>query len=379
MTFWPTELDLQTAAALSMAAASLCGLLFYYLFFFLRPGIQKKKTPGDDMQWPAVSVVICARNEEHNIMENLPRILEQDYPQFEVVVVNDDSWDQTGDELSNFQQVYGHLKVVTVEEHVQRRPGKKFPLTLGIKKASHELLIFTDADCLPESNQWLRHMVAGFQNGKEVVLGLSPAKPAKGLVNALVRFETMLTAMFYAGFALAGFPYMGVGRNLSYTRSAYDAVGGFKKHYHIMSGDDDLLVRDIAQKKNTAVVVHPDALMWTSGPESWLRWWRQKRRHYSTASHYRWGSRLMLGLYPLLLTTWLVVVIYLFTYENTLYIASTLLATKVMAQLVIFRLSFRVLKDKYIWAWSPLLEVLLLANQLALLVAGLFSKQKKWK
>ncbi|TVR38488.1 MAG: glycosyltransferase [Cryomorphaceae bacterium] len=379
MTFWPTELDLQTAAALLLAIASLCGLFFYYLFFFLRPGIQKRMTPADRMDWPAVSVVICAHNEEQNIIANLPRILEQDYPQFEVVVVNDDSWDQTGDELLNFQQVYSHLKVVTVEEHVQRRPGKKFPLTLGIKKASHELLIFTDADCVPESNQWLRHMAAGFQSGKEVVLGMSPAKPAKGLVNALVRFETLLTAMFYSGFALAGFPYMGVGRNLGYTRSAYDVVGGFKKHYHIMSGDDDLLVRDIARKKNTAVIVHPDALMWTSGPDSWLRWWRQKRRHYSTATHYRWGSRLMLGLYPLFLTTWLVAVIYLFTCENTQYIASVLLATKVMTQLVIFRLSFRVLKDKYIWAWSPLLEVVLLANQFALLVAALFSKQKKWK
>jgi cellulose synthase/poly-beta-1,6-N-acetylglucosamine synthase-like glycosyltransferase len=363
---------------LIVTAVALVGLLFYYLFFFLRLAISKEGNAENEEMIP-VSVIICARNEAGNIIKNLPYILKQDYPEFEVIVVNDSSWDGTDDELREIQVTHPNLQVVTIGEDIQRRPGKKFPLTLGIKKARNELLVFTDADCRPESSQWLKQMVSGFSGGKDVVIGVSPFLPAPGVLNALARFENLLTGTFYLSFALAGFPYMGVGRNLAYRRSAYDRVGGFKTHYHIISGDDDLLVRDMASKGNTSVVLNHQALMWSEAALSWKNWWRQKRRHYSTSAHYRTGTKLMLGLYPMMVVVFFVGAIALLVYENLQHISLAMLGLKIVAQLAIFRGAFRVQKDRWIWLFSPVFELLLVINQLALMLAAVFSKQRKWE
>lgn len=366
---------------LAVALVSLVGLLFYYLFFFLRVAISKSRhaepLPADSL--PAVSVIICARNEVDNIMEHLPKILKQNYPNFEVIVVNDVSWDGTADELAEMQKTNSHLQVVEIGEHIQHRPGKKFPLTLGIKKAKHQHLVFTDADCIPAGEDWLVHLVSSFGDSKEIVLAPAPLLPTKGLLNALSRFETLLTGSFFLSFALAGIPYMGVGRNLAYRRAAYDRVGGFKKHYHIMSGDDDLFVQDAANRENVAVCLNRQALVYSHSAKTWNAWWLQKRRHYSTAPHYRKSIKLLLALYPFFLGVFLMASIWLLVYEKTRPIAMALIGLKLMSQIVIFRLVFSVQSDRWLWLFSPFLEVLLLANQLFLTIVGWVSKKSRWK
>lgn len=372
------SLHLSEFILLIVTAVALAVLLFYYLFFFLRLAIATERNAHVDELLP-VSVIICARNEAGNIISNLPQILKQDYPDFEVIVVNDSSWDGTDDELREMQVTNLNLQVVTIGEDIQRRPGKKFPLTLGIKKAKNELLVFTDADCRPESDQWLKQMALGFSGGNDVVIGISPFIPVSGLLNALARFENLLTGAFYLSFALAGFPYMGVGRNLAYRRAAYNKVGGFKTHYHIISGDDDLLVRDMARKGNTSVVLNEQALMWSEAAPSWKKWWRQKKRHYSTSGHYRAGTKVLLGLYPAMVVVFFVGVIALLVYENLQHISLAMLGLKIVTQLAIFRGAFRVQKDRWIWLFSPVFELLLVLNQLALMLAAVFSKQRKWE
>lgn len=363
------------------AVVSLMGLLFYYFFFFLRVGVSKSRhaRPLTEDALPPVSVIICARNEVDNIIEHLPKILKQNYPNFEVVVVNDVSWDGTGDELAEMQKTNSHLQVVEIGEHIQHRPGKKFPLTLGIKKAVHEHLVFTDADCIPAGEDWLRHLASSFGDSKEIIVAPAPLLPTKGLLNAISRFETYLTGTFFLSFALAGVPYMGVGRNLAYRRAAYDRVGGFKKHYHIMSGDDDLFVQEAANIKNVGVCLNREALVYSQSAKTWQAWWRQKRRHYSTAPHYRSSIKLLLALYPLFLGVFLMASIWLLVYENTQPIAMGLIALKMMLQIVIFRLVFSVQNDRWLWLFSPFLEVILLANQLSLTIVGWVSKQSRWK
>lgn len=362
-----------------IGGASSLAILFYYFYFFIR--IALHKTPDVvSGNLPPVSVIICARNEEQNIIDLLPRVLNQQYAApFEVVVVNDGSWDGTGDELKELAKTHAQLQLVTIEEHIQHRSGKKFALTLGIKKARYNHFVLTDADCYPISEQWLSHMAAGFAQGKQIVLGAGTYAASSGLLNALIRYESYLTGTFFLSFALAGLPYMGVGRNLAYTREAYEKVGGFKKHYHIASGDDDLFVRDAATAKNTSICLHPDALVVSHPAQSWTEWWWQKKRHYTTAPHYKMVVKTLLALYPLAVLLFLVAAIGLLVYENSRHIALVGLGAKIMFQLIIFRLTFAVQNDRLLWLMSPVLEVILLFNQAIAAILGLFVKQSRWK
>ncbi|MBI3232587.1 MAG: glycosyltransferase [Bacteroidetes bacterium] len=237
----------------------------YHLLMFSKLALYKpyKGKPLDNNQ--PVSVIIAARNEYLNLEKHLPSILEQDYPNYEVIVVNDCSWDQTAVLLERLQSQYPHLHIVTIHEQEKYPTGKKFAVTLGIKAAQNELLVFTDADCKPQSRKWLSLMASNFSHQKQIVLGYSPYSKQSGVLNMFIRFETMLTAMFYFSYALIKDAYMGVGRNLAYKRSLFFSVKGFASHNHIISGDDDLFVNETSTPSNVAIELRKDSFM-TSEP-----------------------------------------------------------------------------------------------------------------
>src|SRR5690606_27730585 len=189
--------------------------LYYILFVYSKLALHKVKSFQESTTIPPLSVIICAHNEEKNLKQFLPSILNQDYPDFEVIVVNDYSTDETKWILEDFKRKYAHLHVVDIKEHIRLKNSKKFALTLGIKAAKHEVLIMTDADCEPQSNQWLKEIAGAYAEGKEIVLGYSPYFKRTGFLNKLIRFETAHTAMSYLSYALKRDAYMGDGRNLS--------------------------------------------------------------------------------------------------------------------------------------------------------------------
>lgn len=274
--------------------------LYYYFGVFFKV-VQKKnsvakKTISEDQ--PPVSVVICARNEEENLQRFLPKILEQKYPNFEVVVVNDCSADNSDMVLENLQKQYPHLKVTTIKADEKFSHTKKLALTVGIKAAKHEWLLLTDADCVPHGDMWLATMAENFNGNAEVVLGYGGYLSEKGLLNKFIRMDTMQIAMSYLGLALLGRPYMGVGRNLAYKRSLFFKNRGFASHSHVESGDDDLFVREVACKGNTRVEFRTNAQMLSVPNKSYVNWLRQKRRHTSTSRFYSTSVKIRLGLEP---------------------------------------------------------------------------------
>ncbi|WP_457127980.1 glycosyltransferase [Mucilaginibacter sp. HD30] len=268
----------------------------YYLVAKQRSLTTYKPTAAlPDAKLP-VSVIISARNEEKNLKENLPAILQQDYPNFEVVVVNDCSSDDSDLVLQDLQKRYPHLKVVTKTEHVRFKTGKKFALTLGIKAAAHEHLLFTDADCSPVSKNWITYMAGKFVDPQiQIVLGYSPYIESKSLLNSIIRFETLKTAINYLSAALNNNAYMGIGRNLAYTKTLFFASKGFAAHMHILSGDDDLFVNQNATPINTAIEIHPDAFMHTPAKAAFGDLYRQKKRHMGVGKLYRGKHRRMLS------------------------------------------------------------------------------------
>lgn len=273
--------------------------LFYYLWFFRRVSFFKPKTPLHTRQYP-VSVIVCARDEDENLARNLPGILVQNYPStWETVVVNDNSLDDSKYILQELKKEFKSLNVVELTQEAKLISGKKYPLSIGIREAKHEILLLTDADCVPASEHWISKMQDGFNQGNniEIVLGYGAYHKKKGLLNKLIRFETFHTALQYFSYALAGIPYMGVGRNLSYRKDIFLRNKGFSSINHIPGGDDDLFVSKVATKKNTAIVIDPDTITRSIPKTTWKGWLRQKTRHYSTAKYYKPGSKFLLGLY----------------------------------------------------------------------------------
>jgi len=279
----------------SSAFVLLYTLIFWWRFVFFKS--KNELSPN----YPSVSIIIAARNEEDNLYNNLEHILTQDYPTFEVIVVNHQSSDDTKHILGALQKQYPQLKVIEIERNKHLKIGKKLPITLGIKGAKYGHLLFTDADCRPASNQWIRGMAQNFSDKKDIILGFGPYAKGKGLLNAFIRFDTIQIAVNYLSFALNGMAYMGVGRNMAYKKSVFEAVGGFKSHYGISSGDDDLFIRDAANRKNTTICIQAETHCFSEGKGTWADWFKQKQRHYSTSGHYKVITKLLLGIFSLLL------------------------------------------------------------------------------
>jgi len=271
--------------------------LFYYLRFFRKLAFFNPPAREKHQEQP-VSVVICARDEAANLAANLPGVLVQNYHStHEVVLVNDNSQDETRYLLEGLHKQFRQLNVVELKQEAILIPGKKFPLSMGIKSAKHEVVLLTDADCVPASEFWIQKMQEPFQDGVEIVLGYGAYHRRKGLLNKMVRFETFHTGLQYLSYALAGIPYMGVGRNLAYKKGLFYRLKGFSSHNHIPSGDDDLFINMAAHAGNTAVVTDPEAHTLSIPETSFGGWYRQKSRHFSTAKFYKPLHRFLLTLY----------------------------------------------------------------------------------
>ena len=271
--------------------------LFYYIYFFLRLAYYKALPKKQSQQHP-VSVVICARNEAENLANNLPGVLVQKYSStHEVIVVNDNSLDESKYLLEEFKKTFKNLTVVNLTQEAKLIPGKKYPLSVGIKTSNYEIVLLTDADCVPASENWIYKMQDAYDQHTEIVLGYSPYKKYKGWLNAIIRFETFHTALQYLSYALAKLPYMGVGRNLSYKRAIFFRYKGFSSINHVASGDDDLFISLAATKNNTRIIIDPDTFTLSEPKRTWRSWRQQKGRHYSTARYYKPIHKFLLMLY----------------------------------------------------------------------------------
>lgn len=301
MQFLPVfEYNLTTILFCLFSLMALFQLLYVILIhgklsFFTGKKITKSEA------YPSVSVLISARNESDNLYENLPLILEQDYPNFEVIVINHQSIDDSYHILNAYAHQYKNLKIIEIERSQHLKPGKKLPLTLGIKGAKYEHLFFTDADCKPASNQWLKSMAQYFSDEKQIIMGYAPHITKPGFLNKLIRFDTTWIAMNYFSMALAKIPYMAVGRNLAYTKTLFNSVNGYKSHYSITSGDDDLFIQETVTQNNYAINLNPASFCYSEGSNNWENWYMQKSRHFTTSGRYNVFKKAMLGIYPLTL------------------------------------------------------------------------------
>ena len=350
----------------------------YYLLIFSR--FSFSKTLKSKSKNIAVSVIICAKNEAENLKQFLPLVINQDYHDFEIILINDASTDNTIDFMESFANQYSNVKIVNVENNEAFWASKKYALTLGIKASKNDYLLFTDADCKPISKYWIKEMSSHFTNQKTIVLGYGGYNKVKNsILNKLIRFETLLTAIQYFSFAKIGLPYMGVGRNLAYRKDEFFNVNGFIDHMNINSGDDDLFINSVANSDNTAVCYSPNSFTKSIPEKSFKSWYLQKRRHVSTAKKYKLLHKLILAeFYSCQLLFWLVGVSLLVIGYNPLVVIPSFVFTLIIKLLVVGYASKK-LNETDLIALTPLLEIFLIFFQLSIFISNLISKPKNWR
>ncbi|MCK5822817.1 MAG: glycosyltransferase [Bacteroidales bacterium] len=357
---------------------SLLTQLIYYFFIYSRIIFYKKKeSSGIDNP---VSVVICARNEVENLAKHLPLILTQDYPDYEVIVVNDCSSDKSEETLAVLQTKYHNLRVTTINEDKKFHHGKKLALTIGIKAAKNEILLLIDADCYPADKKWIRQMQKNFTDKTEIVLGYGGYVNKKGFVNKLIRFDTFFIALQYFGLAIAGKPYMGVGRNLAYRKSTFFKNKGFSGHNHILSGDDDLFINSVANKKNVKIEIDKTSHTRSLPKNSLKEWFTQKRRHLTTSKYYKTESKFILGLEILSREIFYLSFILLLILKFDYRIILIVFLFRLLLQSIIIKKGMNRLQEKSFLFLVTLFDILLPIFNFCLIISNYFIiKQNKWK
>jgi cellulose synthase/poly-beta-1,6-N-acetylglucosamine synthase-like glycosyltransferase len=375
-----------------IAFGVLCLAFFYQLYFYVRyvNGVLRlrSKTIRNKISFlteqPPVSVIICAKDEADNLRQFLPFVLQQEYPDFEVIVINDGSTDETQTLLNNLCVEYQNLRSTFVPVGANNLSTKKLGLTLGIKAAKNELLLFTDADCMPEDNTWIARMARNFTPETDFILGYGAYLNKRGFLNRLITYDTLFIALQYMGMAISRKPYMGVGRNMAYRKETFFAHKGFASTLNLISGDDDLLVNKASNSKNTKVEIASDSITWSEPNKTFSGWFYQKERHLSVSSYYKASSKFRLAMEPMTRGLFYLALILSAVVGNliTLIATAVLFVTRLIIQLVIINKSSNHFGErKYIFL-LPVFDIFLPLVSLYILTFGRITsrgKSVRWK
>ena len=364
---------------ISLAGLTLIAFLIQILFYF-RFYLQIHRYSAKDVKSTKdpVSVIICAKNEAENLSKFLPLVLEQDYPQFQVVVVNDGSKDESAAILADFEKRYAHLYVTAIEHTHPYPHAKKLAQTIGIKAAKYDQLLFIDADCRPAGTNWISAMQSHFLPRKEIILGYGAYEREKGFTNKFIRTDTVWIAQQYLSFAIRGIPYMGVGRNLAYRRSLFFNNKGFAGQLHLQSGDDDLFVNQTANRENTTVEFEPDSITYSEPMHSFNSWLRQKRRHLTTGFSYKTKHRFWIALEVLSREYFFVSCIVLLALWKLPGYLILMLLFRMIMHLWIFKLTMKRFQEKGIWLFSIIYDLFMPAISGYLILKTKLSKTKRF-
>ncbi|HEA30782.1 MAG TPA: glycosyltransferase [Leeuwenhoekiella sp.] len=341
------------------------------------------KTPNKSNEKHAqrpLSILVCARNEASNLAENIPVLLQQQYPNFEILLINDASTDATAAIIDDFAAQNFHVRAIHIKNTERPINGKKYALRKGIEAARYNHLLFIDADCRPISHFWAQEMAQGFGAKKQIVLGYGSYQHLdQSWLNKIIRYETALTAIQYFGYAKHGNAYMGVGRNLGYTKSLFNAHNGFSAHATIPSGDDDLFVNTSATVTNVSCVYSPQAFTVSRPKTTWSDWFWQKSRHTSVAHLYKTKHQLSLGLfYSSQLFTYIFAVFLLFSTVFSTFSLFIFLVRYLFVGCILYA-GMRKLKEKDLIYWFPALEFFLVLSQLSIFITTITPTTISWK
>ena len=352
--------------------------LLYYVGIYGKFAFAKPQT-ATPKRIP-VSVIVCAKNEAEKVKQFIPLLAEQNYPDYELVLIDDASSDETLDILEAFEKQYPHVKLVKVENNEAFWGNKKFALTLGIKAASKPYLLFTDADCYPVSKDWITQMSSQFTMSKTIVLGYGAYEKIKNsFLNKIIRFDGMLTATQHFSWAKAGHPYSGEGRNMGYKKEEFFKVNGYIDHMNIRTGEDALFINQAAGKKNTAICYIPESFTYCEPKKTYKDWFTNKRRQVFTTTFFKPFDKIQLRMFFLSQLLFVLLAILLGALQfNWMFLVPVIVFRYIVSWTVMGYSAAR-LREKDVVYWYPIIEIILIFTQLNVFFTNLFSKPVHWK
>ena len=385
--FDPAELDGYIWAIVGVIGIAFIIQMFYYIYFYTGILSQEKKKRRAELPFlqsaPSVSVIICAKNESENLREFLPAVLNQKYHDFEVIVVNDGSTDETEQLLVDLKRQYSNLYSTYVPEDVKVMSSKKLALTIGIKAAHNEIILLTDADCKPVSENWISLMVRNFTDKKDFVLGYGAYEKKKGILGHLISYDTFFIALQYMGFAIRGVPYMGVGRNMAYRNKIFFDNRGFASILHLQSGDDDLFVNSNTNGINTRVETDSDSKTVSEPKETFSEWYYQKERHLSTSPFYKSKTQALIGIEVASRGLFYLAIVLTIILAPAMLkiIAGGVWLVRLITQMIIMNRTATVLAERHFYLSIIFFDILLPLIYLKGLLSNKFHKKRiyKWK
>lgn len=366
--------DIIEIILLSVTGAFFIIQVFYYLGLYnnlhrLNRAVKKDKIPFST-QYPPISVIICARNESENLLRNLPSVLNQDYPNFEVIVINDGSTDESEEVLSNFEKSYSNLYHSFTPDGARYISRKKLALTVGIKASKYDWLMFTEANCQPASKDWLKLMARNFSEHTQIVLGYSGYEQGKGWLQRKIAFSNLFSSLRYLGYAIADKPYMGIGRNMAYRKELFVKYKGFSSHLNMQRGDDDLFINEAATPINTKVELSADATTRMEPIERYKTWKEEQVSYIATSRFYKGTQKYFLGFETLsrigFIAVTIATIIYAAIVQQWLVLGCAILIyllRYIMQMIIINRTSKDLNEKKYIFT-LPIFDITLALDSL---------------
>lgn len=354
-------------------------LVFFLLIFSRLNWYNDPKSKEGESNYRGVSVIVPAHNELFNLQNLIPVLLKQNYPNFEIIIVNDRSIDGTSDYLDRNYVFHPIVKTLHITQKEAGVDPKKMALTSAIQAAENEILLITDADCLPKSEFWIREMTAPLQGKKQMVLGFSSYIERPGLLNKLIRYETLYTGIQYLSLSLAGQTYMGVGRNIAYTKTLFWSQKGFKSFEHITGGDDDLFVQHRATINNVAIKISSESHTVSYPKTTWKEWYVQKTRHLSVGKYYKGKHRFLLGFLTASHFAFYITLAILLINGSWPKIGIIGYALRTLLLIFIFTGISKKLEVKLSAISLPLLDVLNLINYMVVGIKAVVSRNIKWR
>jgi biofilm PGA synthesis N-glycosyltransferase PgaC len=352
--------------------------IYYTLFVQLKIARISLKPNPNKTQHP-VSVIVYTRNQASVLPAHLDTILEQDYPDFEVVLVNDCSWDETDDFLRDFAPQHARLKVVNVPEQDRFRTNKKFAISMGIKAAQYEHLLFNQVGAIPQSKKWIKEMQANFDTGAELLVGHTVLKPGKGLGRFFARYDLFISSLNALAFAKKGKAYLASGCNMAYLKSVFFRGKGFAAHMHIPFGEDQFFVNQHAHSKNTRVEIRPGAQVKTDDYEGFGQHVKFRLKQMRAIDSYNFLRKLMLGVQSASALLFYVFLVLLFALG---FDWRLLLAAYLLRLLVFFAVYFKVFKTlgyRDLKWWFPVLDFFYCLYLFVLSVMLVFNTNSQWR
>lgn len=337
-----------------------------------------KEKPLEAKSLPPISIIIAAKNEYDNLVNLIPELLNQDYPHFEIVLMNDGSMDETDSWASQFALKESRLKYTYMDPDFLKVDGKKIALTLGIKKAQHDHFVFLDGDCQIKSNQYLKEYGKAFSSGKNLILGISPYLKSKGLLNKLIQFETFTTAASYLSFASKKKPYMGVGRNMGYTKGLYNSVNGFESHYDVPCGDDDLFVQSVQEQCKVSVLLSEESKTYSPAKQNWKAYKSQKLRHLWAGKYYKTGVKTKLMRIPLSNYIFWLFVLSAILINYKFLIGAILILLKFITKWIVYHVSSKKRMKEHRISYYPIVSIVHFYFQIFMGIKLYFTKKISW-